>query len=122
MSGANNISKEEVTPPSLYFNRRSLMRAGLAAGTAIGTGLANTIAIINVQGNIGGYAAKLCRDYRGGGYTDWYLPSTDELFLLFLNQTIVGGFVRDIYWSSSEAQHPFNPTAADREAEGRRRR
>jgi methionine sulfoxide reductase catalytic subunit len=37
MSGANRISKEEVTPPSLYFNRRSFMRAGLAAGTAIGT-------------------------------------------------------------------------------------
>jgi hypothetical protein len=50
-----------------------------ATGTAIGTGLANTNLIILNQGNSGSYAAKIARDYTGGGYTDWYLPSAEEL-------------------------------------------
>lgn len=50
-----------------------------ATGTAIGTGLANTNLIISNQGNTGSYAAKIARDYTGGGYTDWYLPSAEEL-------------------------------------------
>lgn len=44
-----------------------------------GTGLANTNLIILNQGNSGSYAAKIARDYTGGGYTDWYLPSAEEL-------------------------------------------
>ena len=50
-----------------------------ATGTAVGTGLANTNTIITNQGNSGSYAAKIARDYTGGGYTDWYLPSAEEL-------------------------------------------
>ena len=78
-----------------------------ATGTAIGTGQANTNAIINAQGP-GSYAAKLCDDLVLNGYSDWYLPSKDELNQLYLNQTIVGGFAYDSYWSSSEF---FNLTA-----------
>ena len=39
------------------------------------------------------------------GYTDWYLPSKDELYLLFTfhaNNPVVGGFSSGNYWSSSE--------------------
>jgi len=78
-----------------------------ATGTAIGTGQANTNAIINAQGP-GSYAAKLCDDLVLNGYSDWYLPSKDELNQLYLNETIVGGFAYDGYWSSSEF---FNLTA-----------
>ncbi len=73
-----------------------------ATGTGIGTGLANTNAIISSQGNSGSYAAKICRDYRGGGYTDWFLPSRDELIQLFINKSVIGGFATGHYWSSSE--------------------
>ena len=73
-----------------------------ATGTAIGTGLDNTNKIIASQGNTGSYAAKLCRDFRGGGYTDWYLPSQDELNKLYLNKTAIGGFATNYYWSSTE--------------------
>jgi len=73
-----------------------------ATGTALGTGSANTTAIITSQGNTGSYAAKLCRDYNGGGYSDWYLPSKDELNKLYLNQASIGGFAINIYWSSTE--------------------
>ena len=74
-----------------------------ATGTAIGTGLSNTNAIIASQLNTGSYAAKLCRDFRGGGYTDWYLPSKDELAKLYaMKQLGFGGFSTYYYWSSTE--------------------
>ncbi len=78
-----------------------------AAGTAIGTGLENTNAIIASQGNTGTYAAKIFRDYRGGGYADWYLPSKDELYQLFINRAAVGGFAVDFYWCSSEFENNY---------------
>ena len=67
----------------------------------IGTGLANSNAIIAQVGHTGS-AAELCRDYTGGGLTDWFLPSQDELNELYLNRVAVGGFTVDGYWSSSE--------------------
>jgi hypothetical protein len=82
-----------------------------AAGTVIGTGFSNTNTIIASQGRIAtNYAAGLARAYNGGGYTDWYLPSKDELNKLFLNRVAIGNFIsNDLYWSSSEIQsHPYH--------------
>jgi uncharacterized protein (TIGR02145 family) len=74
-----------------------------ASGTAIGTGSANTTAIITIQGGTPtSYAAGLASAYAGGGYTDWYLPSKDELDKLYLNRTAIGGFADGYYWSSTE--------------------
>ena len=74
-----------------------------ATGTAIGTGLTNTNAIIAAQGS-GSYAASIARDYNGGGYTDWFLPSKDELNQLYVNSAAIGGFTLpyNSYWSSTE--------------------
>ncbi len=72
-----------------------------AYGTAIGTGLANTNTIVAYQGT-GSYAAYICYNLVLGGYSDWYLPSRDELNQLYLNQSAIGGFVSNWYWSSSE--------------------
>ncbi|PKP61445.1 DUF1566 domain-containing protein [Candidatus Atribacteria bacterium HGW-Atribacteria-1] len=72
-----------------------------ATGTAIGTGQANTTAIVTIQG-AGSYAAQLCNDLTVGGYSDWYLPSKDELNKLYLNRVAIGGFADSGYWSSSE--------------------
>ena len=81
-----------------------------ATGTDIGTGLSNTNTIINSQGATAtSYAAGLARAYTGGGYTDWYLPSKDELNKLFLNKTAIGGFMLDLYWSSTEVDPSSNP-------------
>ena len=74
-----------------------------ATGTAIGTGLSNTNAIIASHGETAtSYAAGLARAYTGGGYTDWYLPSKEELNKLRMNRDGIGGFADDFYWSSSE--------------------
>jgi uncharacterized Zn-binding protein involved in type VI secretion len=74
-----------------------------ATGTALGTGMANTNTIIAVQGPTSTtYAAGLARAYNGGGYSDWYLPSKDELQKLYLNRLIIGGFSSVKYWSSSD--------------------
>jgi hypothetical protein len=81
-----------------------------ATGTALGTGQANTTAIVNSQGTRS-YAASLCDDLVLGGYSDWYLPSKDELNKLYQNigqgnalglGDNVGGFAPEPYWSSSE--------------------
>ena len=47
-------------------------------------------------------AAAVAHEYRGGGYSDWFLPSMNELKQLYLNKGLVGGFADFIYWSSSE--------------------
>jgi uncharacterized protein (TIGR02145 family) len=67
----------------------------------LGTGNANTNAIVTVQG-AGSYAAQICYDLVLGGYSDWYLPSRDELNKLYLNKAVIGGFASNLYWSSSE--------------------
>jgi len=75
-----------------------------ATETAIGTGLSNTNTIITSQGATStSYAAGLARAYAGGGYTDWYLPSKDELNKLYINRVAIrGGFANFFYWSSTE--------------------
>jgi cytoskeletal protein CcmA (bactofilin family) len=79
-----------------------------ATGTAIGTGLSNTNAIIASQGAVTtSYAAGLARAYGGGGYSDWFLPSKDELNQLYLNRVAIGGFTNAFYWSSTEATQFF---------------
>lgn len=74
-----------------------------ASDTAIGTGKANTIKIIRVQGQ-GTYAASACVAYSGGGFSDWFLPSKDELDALYKNlgKKGIGGFDSGLYWSSSD--------------------
>ncbi len=79
-----------------------------STGTAIGTGLSNTNTIIASQGAIAtSYAAGLARAYTGGGYNDWYLPSKDELNILYINKVAIGGFAGVRYWSSTEAGNNF---------------
>ena len=73
-----------------------------ATATGIGSGSANTVTIVSELG-AGSYAASLCADLVLGGYDDWFLPSKDELDLIYDNLKVAGcgGFASVWYWSSS---------------------
>jgi hypothetical protein len=75
-----------------------------ADGTGIGTGNQNTIDIMNGC-STAGIAARICGNLVLGGYSDWYLPSRDELNLLYVNNVAIGGFDTYYYWSSSEVNN-----------------
>ena len=72
--------------------------------TVLGSGAANTAAIIAQAGHIGS-AAQLCDTYDDGTYFDWYLPSLAELDLMYEKLYLggIGGLVNLDYWSSSES-------------------
>ena len=79
-----------------------------ADGTANGTGEQNTADIFAQSGNVEvTSAAVYCSGLVSGGQSDWFLPSKDELNLMYTNlhsaSTPLGGFSSVYYWSSSES-------------------
>ena len=81
-----------------------------ATGTAIGTGLANTRAIVNQNGvynfSSNRYAAGATVLYTGGGKSDWFLPSKDELTAVNVQRSLLSSaniLVGDYYYASTEA-------------------
>lgn len=77
-----------------------------ASGEAIGTGYSNTLAIVGQSGggNTSGRAAMATRAYRGpNGVSDWFLPSSLEVYQLHLNKDLVSlRNTFDDFWSSTE--------------------
>lgn len=76
----------------------------IAQGHTIGTGKTNTQAIVDYC-NEDVFAAKLCADLVQNGYDDWYLPSIDELGLVYEHRVQIGGFANEetwVYTSSTE--------------------
>ena len=72
-----------------------------ADGWSIGTGYQNTLDLVNKFS-----IAKIAYDAEINGYNDWFLPSMDELDLMY--NTIgqgadnAGGFANGGYWSSTQ--------------------
>ena len=90
-----------------------------AKGDGPYAGEANTSIIIAAQVAIGDdgntYAARICNELQitegGKTYGDWYLPSKEELNLMYQNKATIdatattnsgSGFASDYYWSSTE--------------------
>ena len=82
-----------------------------AQHTEIGMGDANTGAIINscLDEDI---AAFLCDTLTLNGYTDWFLPSRDELLEMYTQRTLIGGFSNFLYWTSTESADAEFPEEA----------
>lgn len=90
-----------------------------ATGDGPFSGELNTAIIISAQVSIGDdgnpYAAQICNDLQiaegGKTYGDWYLPSKEELNLMYQNRVTINAtatansgsaFSNTIYWSSTE--------------------
>ncbi|TVR53587.1 MAG: DUF1566 domain-containing protein [Spirochaetaceae bacterium] len=88
-------------------------------GIGIGTGAANTAAIVaalDLAGVSDEYAARFADELEvtndGDTFSDWFLPSRDELDLMHknLSENGIGGFFSDdnypdyVYWSSTEIE------------------
>ena len=122
-----SINKKWVTnndpgiPFGFYWSSQSFGEVG-TTDTAIGSGRTNTKALVTAMGDEAYteeditkekslYAAKVAYDYNGGGYTNWFLPSKDELDLMFknLHKNGLGSFSDGFaYWCSCE----YNKTLA----------
>ena len=84
-----------------------------ATGTAVGTGSQNTTDIVAGCSDLE-VAACICKNLELNGYSDWFLPSIDELNLMYQNlhkkglgefhyEFCIFNYCRDVfYWSSSQ--------------------
>jgi len=97
----------EAAPASSEFSAEwGLAYFSLKTDPEIGTGRRNTaliIAALNKIRETAGRAARLVDDMNINGFDDWFLPSWNELDLMYLNlhKQGLGGFKNDYYWSSS---------------------
>lgn len=82
-----------------------------STGTAVGTGKANTDMIVTYydDNSISGKGAQYCAALTTNGYSDWFLPSRDELEKLIVelyqynNNSNPGGLKSGLYWCSSDS-------------------
>jgi hypothetical protein len=112
-----SADKFSLDPRCVWSSNASSWTQIWSSGKAIGTGYANTSAMIT-QGSTAGTAATVARAFQGGGKTDWFLPAKDELNALCkwafkdtVNAICNGSyrfwqwpltFAYRLYWSSSD--------------------
>ena len=105
---------------NLYVNGTETYNSEDCTGKEIGTGKRNTQLLVGAMGNkaytsesgseiSANYAARLCDilEYTVNGvtYSDWFLPSHEELCEMYTDRAAIGGFSTSmscVYWSSSE--------------------
>ncbi len=111
-------SKKDQSTFGVYWNQ-GINKSSQAKGDGIYAGEANTSLIIAANVALGEhlntYAARLCNEYKikegGTIYGDWYLPSMEELMLMYrhraaidatANKNFGSSFASSDYWSSTE--------------------
>ena len=74
-----------------------------AAPEAVGQGVINTATIV-ASCATAGIAARLANDLTLNGFSDWFLPSLDELARAYneLASAGLGSFANHTYWSSTQ--------------------
>ena len=79
-------------------------------GTDYGVGLGqqNTDAILSYVCAQGNTAAGICSNYSFQGYDAWFLPSFDELMLIYTNLSNIVEFSFDSYWTSTQESYSWS--------------
>ena len=106
LEAAPNTGVNAWTDAAYVWSGNTTQAIGATArGTAIGTGYANTLAIVGQisGGDASNRAGTISRAYRGpNNQSDWYLPSESEILELYSKRTIVGASWSGSHWTSSE--------------------
>jgi hypothetical protein len=111
----------EAAPPEAEFDapwalelEGAILPNDFSTSGAIGAGRKNTAnfaanTYVFPQKGSPRLAATGCRLLDFGGYTDWFLPSKDELMFMYSNLASrgLGGFRGDAYWSSTESSYEY---------------
>jgi len=97
---------EAAPASSEFFAEWGLADLPLETEMEIGAGKRNTaliVAALAKTGETSGRAAMLADDMNINGFDDWFLPSRDELNLMYTNlhKHGLGEFINADYWSSS---------------------
>jgi hypothetical protein len=92
-----------------YINQTTIFDLTNATGSAIGQGKLNTDKIKAVQTLTGRpfAAANYALTFNGGGFTDWVLPSREELKIIYINKSKLGTFANGWYWTSTEKNDAY---------------
>ena len=99
------ICAAEDTATGVWF--ASLSGGGQSTGgrgTAIGTGQANTAAML-LQGKTKDHAVRYCDQLVIDGYSDFFMPSQDETLEMYFRRFEIGGLANKTYWTSTEANY-----------------
>ncbi len=102
-SGCHGLVAKTSDEPGLYQWTPLGSVDSWAFSQGIFGGDQNTKKILYKLGSGNAPAADVCAGLTDGGYADWYLPSKDELDLIYINLQIegLGGFIDGEYWSST---------------------
>lgn len=90
-------------PESKWGCSKKSIRA--AKNSSVGAGKQNTLYIKQNCAEFG-TAQKICSELSIGGFHDWFLPSKDELNLMYENLKLngIGDFAGGFYWSSTDGR------------------
>lgn len=91
--------------PNFFWSNVTYNTIGSSARSSY-DGMSNSLAIVAQAGHSYS-AASLCLNSINGGYSDWYLPSINELMeirnkRLFLDRSLGKDFFDGCFWSSTE--------------------
>jgi len=109
------VCAKEDQSSGIKWRAGSINYATMARGDGPYAGRMNTSIIVSVhsaKNDFDGHAALVCGNYLGGGFGDWYLPSKEELNLMYQNKETIdavatsnsgSSFAANDYWSSTES-------------------
>jgi len=104
------VANEEISGSYAW----STYTGAIPTSAAVFTGTTNTTDILSYDPNA--YPAKFCNEYTGSGFTDWVLPSLNDLSSIN-NSVLAVPFMLQPYWSSYTSDlsnawfYDFNPSS-----------